>query len=185
MQSTCMFATQTLWGHMRLFTLILAALLYLPATVSAELGPESKKLIRNFSTEDELLYQSIVDQECFSLGISNEKHNELVKQRFLLRRIKPVFYYGKDVGRLKLETYTECSFSNRFIRIEVSFVVDLSNDSGDFITIGYASGGTMNNYGASEVKRELERYVDQKLSEFIGVWMEVGDLGSQLSVKQF
>ena len=43
----------------------------------------------------------------------------------------------------------------------------------------------MNNYGASEVKRELERYVDQKLSEFIGVWMEVEDLGSQHSVNQF
>jgi hypothetical protein len=180
-----MFATQTLWGHMRLFTLILAALLYFPTIASAELGPETKKLIRNFSTENELLYWGIVSRDCsFKSGVDAD---EITKQRLLLRRIRPIWYLNKDLHRLKIFTYVQCLFSqkNSVTLIEVDFKVRIGEDVADTISIGIRSGTTLRNYEDYEIEEVIKEIVDEKIAEFISAWMEVEDLGSQRSVKQF
>ena len=64
---------------MRLFTWILAALLYFPTLASAELGPETNKLIRSFSIADELLYNGVIGAECYPLGFDFDSHDEILK----------------------------------------------------------------------------------------------------------
>ena len=63
-----------------MFTLILAALLYFPTIVSAELGPQTNKLIRNFSIADELLYNGVIGEECYPLRFDFDSHDEILKQ---------------------------------------------------------------------------------------------------------
>ena len=76
---------------MRLFTLICGALLYFPAIVKADLGlgPATQKLVRDFSTEDELVYIGIISKDCDFLGFNSSSHDEILKKQLRLRRIKP------------------------------------------------------------------------------------------------
>ena len=63
--------------------------------------------------------------------------------------------------------------------------VVLSDFSNDHIIIGWDIGHVNQNYSTDDINRELKNLTDEKLSEFIGAWMKVEDLGSQYSVKQF
>ena len=58
---------------MRLYTLILAASLHFPTISSAELGPETNKLIPSFSIVDELLCNGVIVEECYPLGFDFER----------------------------------------------------------------------------------------------------------------
>ncbi|MEL0160568.1 MAG: hypothetical protein VXA48_16625, partial [Deltaproteobacteria bacterium] len=69
--------------------------------------------------------------------------------------------------------------------IQAYLRVVLSDSSNDHIIIGWDIGHVNQNYSTDDINRELKNLIDEKLSEFIGAWMEVEDLGSQHSVKQF
>ena len=89
---------------MRLFTWILAALLYFPTVASAELGAETNKLIRSFSIADGLLYNGLIGDECYPQGFDFDSQDEILKKQLRLRRIKPIHYFDGDIGRLQLRT---------------------------------------------------------------------------------
>ena len=169
---------------MRLFAFILAALLYFPTIASAELGPETNKLIRSFSVADELLYNGVIGEECYPLGFDFDSHDEILKQQLRLRRIKPIHYLDGDIGRLQLNTFTLCPIEG-IATIQAYLRVVLSDSSNDHIIIGWDIGHVNQNYSTDDINRELKNLIDEKLSEFIGAWMEVEDLGSQHSVNQF
>ena len=169
---------------MRLFTLTLAALLHFPTLGSAELGPETNKLIRSFSIADELLYNGVIGKECYPLGFDSDSHDEILKQQLRLHRIKPIHYLDGEIGSLQLNTFTLCPIEG-IATIQAYLRVVLSDASNDHIIIGWDIGHVNQNYSTDEINRELKNLIDEKLSEFIGAWMEVEDLGSQHSVNQF
>ena len=169
---------------MRLYTLILAASLYFPTILIAELGPETNKRIRSFSIVDELLYDGVIGEECYPLGFDFESHDEILKQQLRLSRIKPIYFLDGEIGRLQLNTFTLCPIKG-IATVQAYLRVVLSDASNDHIIIGWDIGHVNQNYRTDEINRELKNLIDEKLSEFIGAWMEVEDLGSQHSVKQF
>ena len=118
------------------------------------------------------------------MGFDFDSHDEILKQQLRLRRIKPIHYLDGDIGRLQLNTFTLCPIEG-IATIQAYLRVVLSDSSNDHIIIGWDIGHVNQNYSTDDINRELKNLIDEKLSEFIGAWMEVEDLGSQHSVNQF
>ena len=140
---------------MRLYTLILAASLYFPTISSAELGPETNKLIRSFSIVVELLCNGVIGEECYPLGFDFESHDEILKQQLRLRRIKPVHYLDGEIGRLLLNTFTLCPIEG-IATVQAYLRVVSSDSSNAHIIIGWDIGHVNQNYSTDEIDRELK-----------------------------
>ena len=106
------------------------------------------------------------------------------KQQLRLRRIKPIHYLDGEIGTLQLNTFTICPIEG-IATNQVYLRVVLRDSSNDHMIIGWDIGHVHQNYTTDDLNRELKNLIDEKLSEFIGAWMEVEDLGSQHSVNQF
>ena len=120
-------------------TWILAALLYFPTVASAELGPETNKLIHSFSKVDGLLFNGVIGDECYPQGFDFVSHDEILKQQLRLRRIKPIHYLDGKIGRLQLNTFTLCPIEG-IATVQAYLRVVLSDASNDHIIIGWDIG---------------------------------------------
>ena len=156
---------------------ILTIWLVVPITLLAQnLGPQTHKMIREYSHQSELIYYGRVNRDCDRFGLYKDAADHAMRNVLRLRRINAVNYANVDpVNKLVLLGNVQCFSDSQisFARISVEFFVQLTEEFTDNIRIGFQQGAILPIPDSSEILLELQFNTETKLSEFVAAHQDL------------
>ena len=178
----------------------LSALIMLMLSVNsayAQLGPQTKSIIVNYSAPDRIKTSVFAYRACEEVGISGAKFKDILHRKLVLNRIKPEESAISKINQdeLFIESIIYCIIDEYRItaNVHLELRIKVGADFTDSIGLGYGRTSTM--YGPRTGNLNYfydgyEKKAEEIVADFIGAHLEADDIrdampSNQRSVRKY